>query len=236
MGWIDDFVSFSRDNLDERVLDALWTRGVSSFPIDQIELFKIGYVDKKLPDISFPSEFLKQFRNGETLEDSYVLPLTNLSGEICGLQFRPVDRSIKKYSDFFLTESEPVLFGLGQSMPYIWDTGSACIVEGGFDLFPVQRVLPYSFSTITSKVRDDLLRWILRLVRKLYIFYDADSSGLRASSDFLRDHGSKVELVKVLEYPRGVTLNSKPVKDPADLWEAWGDDKLGPYLLEQISE
>lgn len=233
MGWIDEFVSFSRGNLDERVLDALWTRGVSS---EQIELFQIGYVNKELPDIQLPSGFLKQFNQGGNLEDSYVLPLTNTSGDILGLQLRPVDRSIKKYSDYFLTEAEPVLFGLGQSMPHIWETGSACIVEGGFDLFPVQRVLPFSFSTITSKVRGDLLRWLTRLVRKLYLFYDADSSGLRASSDFLRDHGSKVGLVKVLEYPRGVTLNSKPVKDPADLWEAWGDDKLGPYLLEQISE
>jgi DNA primase len=233
MGWVDDLVSFSKGNMDERVLEALWTRGVSS---SQIELFQIGYIDKKLPDIQIPPEFMKQFRNGESLEDSYVLPLTNLAGEIRGLQFRPVDRSIKKYSDFFLTESEPVLFGLGQSMQYIWDTGSACIVEGGFDLFPVQRVLPFSFSTITSKVREDLLRWLIRFVRKLYIFFDADSSGLRASSDFLNEHGSKIELVRVLDYPRGVTLNGKPVKDPADLWEAWGDDKLGPYLLGQISE
>jgi DNA primase len=233
MGWADELVSFSRNNLDERVLEALWTRGVSS---QQIDLFQIGYIDKKLPDIQIPSGFMKQFNQGENLEDSYVLPLTNTSGEILGLQFRPVDRSIKKYSDFFLTESEPVLFGLGQSMPYIWDTGSACVVEGGFDLFPVQRVLPFSFSTITSKVREDLLRWLVRLVRKLYLFYDADSSGIQASKDFLNEHGSKVELVRVLEYPRGVTLNGKPVKDPADLWEAWGDDKLGPYLLGQISE
>jgi DNA primase len=233
MEWVDAFVSFSRGNLDERVLESLWTRGVSS---DQVELFQIGYINKELPDIQIPAGFLKQFNQGENLEDSYVLPLTNTSGEILGLQFRPVNRSIKKYSDYFLTESEPVLFGLGQSMPYIWDTGSACIVEGGFDLFPVQRVIPFSFSTITSKVREDLLRWLTRLVRKLYLFYDADSSGIKASNDFLTEHGSRVELVRVLEYPRGVTLNGKPVKDPADLWEAWGDDKLGPYLLEQISE
>ncbi len=233
MVWVDDFVSFSRGNLDERVLEALWARGVSS---DQIELFQIGHIDRKLPNTQIPSSFLEQFKNGESLEDSYVFPLTNTAGEVRGLQFRPVDRSIKKYSDYFLTESEPILFGLGQSMQHIWETESACIVEGCFDFFPVQRILPFSFSTITSKVREDLLRWLIRLVRKLYLFYDADPSGLKASNDFLSEHGSKVELVKVLEYPRGVTLNGRPVKDPADLWEAWGDDKLGPYILEQISE
>lgn len=193
-------------------------------------------MNKDLPDIQIPSRFLKQFNQGGSLEDSYVLPLTNTSGEICGLQFRPVDKSIKKYSDYFLTELEPVLFGLGQSIQHIWEAESACIVEGVFDLFPVQRVLPFSFSTITSKIRGDLLRLLLRLVRKLYVFYDSDSSGIKASNDFLSEHGSKIEQVKVLEYPRGVTLNGKPIKDPADLWEAWGDDKLGPYILEQISE
>jgi DNA primase len=235
MGWIDDFVTFSKGNLDERVLEALWSRGVSQ---DQIELFELGYVDSNLPDLDFPSDFREQFENGSKLADSYVLPLTNFLGEVLGFQFRSVDRASKRYSDYFVTEAEPVLFGLGQSMPHIWSSRSVCIVEGAFDMFPVQRVFPFTISTITAKVREDLLRWLIRLVRKLYLFYDADSSGRRAGSTFVEESGSEFELVQLLEYPRGVKVpgTNKLVKDPADLWEAWGDDKLGPYLRGQIQE
>ena len=235
MSWVDDFVAFSKGNIDDRVLEALSSRGVSQ---DQLELFQIGYVNKILPDTQIPKEFLTQFDGGAKLEDSYVFPLTNPLGEILGFQFRAVERSSKQYSDYFMTDAEPVLFGLGQSMPHIWTSESACVVEGVFDLFPVQRILPYTIATITSKIRDNLLRWLIRLVRRLYMLYDNDSPGLRANSDFLNEHGSKLEQVKVLEYPRGVTLpgTKKLVKDPGDLWEAWGDDKLGPFLLEQISE
>jgi DNA primase len=235
MGWVDDFVAFSKGNLDDRVLESLYFRGVSQ---EQVNLFQIGYINKVLPDTQIPKSFLTQFNEGAKLEDSYVFPLTNPLGEILGFQFRAVERESKQYSDYLMTDAEPVLFGLGQSMPHIWTLESACVVEGAFDFFPVQRVLPYTIATITSKIRDNLLRWLIRLVRRLYMFYDNDSPGLRANSDFLNEHGSKLELVKILEYPRGVTLpgTKKLVKDPGDLWEAWGDDKLGPFLLEQILE
>ena len=234
MAWLDDFTFYSHDNLDERVRESLWGRGVSE---EQIDAFRLGCVDGVLPSqIEFPDEFREWSHRGQKLADSYVLPLTNPLGEILGVQFRSVERGNRGYLDFFLTRSEPVLLGLAQAMPYIWDTGTICIVEGGFDLFPVQRVFPFTVPTLTSKVNDVLLRWLHRLVQRVVLFYDADSAGRSASFDFIKEHGSGFD-VRPLEYPRGVRLpNGKPVKDPADLWEAWGDDKLAEYLKAQISE
>jgi DNA primase len=233
MGWIDDFVGFAQGQLDDRVREALWARGVSD---EQIQSFQLGYVDRSLPDLPFSTDFREWSGSGSKLEDSYVLPLTNPLGQILGLQFRSVERGTSGYMDYFLTRAEPVLFGLGQAMPFIWREETALVVEGGFDLFPVQRVLPYAFSTLTSKVGETVLRMLRRLVRQVYLFYDADSAGRSASRDFVKETGP--EFARSLDYPHPmVTLpNGKAVKDPADLWEAWGDEQLAPYLRAQISE
>jgi DNA primase len=233
MSWADDLVKYAQSNLDDRVLESLWCRGVSS---EQITEFNLGFLDGVLPE-GMPVEFREWAHEGNKLKDSYVLPLTNPLGVVSGFQFRSVDKSNKGYLDYFLVRDEPVLFGLGQAVPHMWSSDSACVVEGAFDLFPVQRVLPFSISTITAKVTDILLRWLFRLVHKVYLFYDADSTGRSACREFVREHRSDFEHLHVMEYPRGVTLsNGKLVKDPADLWEAWGDDLLGPYLLNQITE
>jgi DNA primase len=233
MSWADDLVDYAQGNLDERVQEALWCRGVSPA---QILEFKLGHLDGILPS-GVPPAFREWAHDGSKLKDSYVLPLTNPLGVVSGFQFRSVTKSNKGYLDYFLVRDEPVLFGLGQAIPHIWSMDSVCVVEGAFDLFPVQRVLPYTISTITAKVTEDLLRWLFRLVRKVYLFYDADSTGRSACREFAREYHPDFDLVQVMEYPRGVTLsNGKPVKDPADLWEAWGDDLLGPYIRNQITE
>lgn len=233
MGWLDDFVLQAHRDLDESIRESLWCRGLSD---SQIDLFQVGYIGDSLPPLNIPSEFRDWSHSGAKLVNSYVLPLTNPLGEVLGVQFRSVDREVKGYQDYFLTRAEPVLLGLSQAMPYIWESETICIVEGGFDMFPVQRVLPYTVPSLTSKVSDNLARWLHRLVRRVILFYDADSVGVRASADFTKMYGSDFDIQPIL-YPRGVTLpTGKTVKDPADLWEAWGDDQLSSYLRTQISE
>lgn len=233
MSWADGLVEYAQGNLDERVRDALYGRGVSP---EQIVEFKLGYLNGVLPSGVDP-EFSQWAHRGEKLKDSYVLPLTNVLGTVSGFQFRSVDQSNKGYLDYFLVRDELVLFGLGQAIPHIWSTESICIVEGAFDLFPTQIVLPYTVSTITAKVTEQLLRWLFRLVHKVYMFYDADSTGRSACREFSNEYRSDFSHLQILDYPRGVTLlNGKPVKDPANLWEAWGDDRFKSYIMSQIGE
>jgi DNA primase len=235
MSWADDLVEYAQGNLDERVLEALWGRGVSSEP-NQIKEFKLGYLNGVLPAGVDPA-FRDWAHGGEKLRDSFVLPLTNALGVVTGFQFRSVEQSSKGYLDYFLVRDELVLFGLGQAIPHIWDTESVCIVEGAFDLFPTQRVLPYTVSTITAKITEQLLRWLFRLVHKVYLFYDADSTGRSACREFSIEYRSDFDHLQILDYPRGVLLPSgKPVKDPANLWEAWGDERFESYIMNQVRE
>jgi DNA primase len=230
MTWLEDFTVFAHGNLDERVRESLWGRGVSE---EQIVSFRIGYTNGLPSQIKFPDDFRNWSHQGEKLTDSYVFPLTNFLGETLGFQFRSVERDSRGYLDFFLTRSEPVLLGMAQAIPHIWETGTICIVEGVFDLFPVQRVLPFTIPTLTSKVNETLLRWLHRLVHRVILFYDSDSAGRTASRDFIIKYGSQFD-IRALEYPRGVgLLGEKTIKDPADLWEAWGDEQLAKYIRTQ---
>lgn len=234
MVWVDEFVLFSNRNISDEVRESLWFRGVSD---KQISEFSLGYIDGALPShIEFPADFREWSRQGSKLVNSYVLPLTNPLGETLGLQFRSVDRDVRGYLDYFLTRSEPVLFGLGQAMPHVWETGSVCIVEGAFDLLPVQRALPFAVSTLTSQLSEVFVRCLYRLVNRIYLFYDSDLAGRRSSYDITQKYKSDFE-IRSIEYPRGVSMvDGKLVKDPADLWEAWGDERLLNYLVKSTSE
>lgn len=231
--WAAEFVAWATDRLDERVRESLWERGASD---DQIRLFSIGHVDGALPEgIEFPADFLKWSSNGSKLEDAYLFPLTNPLGEVQGFQFRSVDRAKKDYMDFFLDKTSPTFFGLGPAMPHIWETETIGVVEGAFDLFPVQRVAPYFISTITAKIGESLLRLMKRVVRRAFLFYDADKIGVRVTEAFISNEATSFQEVRSLIYPTGVTLLSGDIpKDPGELWEAWGDAKLEPYLRSQL--
>jgi DNA primase len=230
--WVETLVSYAHESVDERVREALWARGVSE---SQIEVFRIGYMNRELPPAAYPKEFLEWSGDGRKLVDCYLLPLTNALGEILGFQFRSVDRGASGYMDFFLNRAEAIYLGLGSAMESVWRTETVLLVEGGFDFFPVQRFVPNSFPTLTAKVPESLLRTLKRLVRKFYLFYDADRIGQRVSETFVKNHGVEFESVRLIEYPRGVTLpNGKPVKDPGELWEAWGDDRFGLFLQAQM--
>jgi len=232
MAWIDSFTAQCHAALPEHAREALWGRGVTD---EQMSLYQIGYIDRELPsDIEYPGAFLDWSLSGTKLEDFLVLPLTDWLGEVKGLQFRPLSREKKGYTDFILDKTQAVLFGLGQAAPEVWRTGKVCLVEGVFDLFPVQRAAPNVVAILTAKVRDDLVRSMLRMVQQVYLLLDDDEAGDRGRKNFHRFYGNLFDTREVT-YPRGVVMaNGVKVKDPGDLWEAWGDDRLVPFLRAQL--
>lgn len=227
MTWLDDFVEYAQSNVDDRVREAYWSRGADD---GQIQLYRLGYIDGALPDVGLPEDFVRWSFNGEKLVDSYVLPLTNALNEVRGVQFRSVERSKSGYTDYFLDETEPTLFGLGPAVQAMWKSEQAVLVEGGFDVFPVQRVfLPETVATLTAKVNAPFVRLLRRLVKRVYVSYDRDNTGRRGTSSFIRWYGKEFDVIDV-EYPEIKTVEGKVAKDPSEIWEAWGDEQLGEHL------
>jgi DNA primase len=225
MSWLDDVVEASFRGLRPRERSALQARGVSE---DQIELYRIGYLDRKLPPLAGAADFLKWSRGGSKLNDVFVLPLTNSLGTIKGLQFRHVDQAQKGYMDYIADQTEPVLFGLAQAMAAAWESESVFLVEGAFDLFPIQRGFPEAVATITARVTEPFARFLRRFIRRVWVGYDSDETGRKACSAFKRKHGSDFEVVSV-SYPIVDMPNGKKTKDPSDLWSTWGETQFSTY-------
>lgn len=225
--WLDALVSHAASRLDERVQEALFARGVSE---EQMTVYQLGYLDRELPSLDYPQEFLEWSHHGKKLDDVLVLPLTNTLGVVRGLQFRHVERDRTGYMDWFATKEEPVLFGLGQAMPHVWATRSIYLVEGAFDHFPLQRHIPTIVATLTAHVGANFLRSLRRLVDEIWLGYDMDQAGRHACLAFTKAHGKEFTRVHTVTYPKVQIVGGHVVKDPGELWEAWGDSQVAQFV------
>lgn len=228
MTWLNTLVDYAHANLQgSRELEELWSRGVSD---EQTSLYQLGYLDRALPPLKGAEEFLEWANGGSKLADVFLLPLTNSLGQTKGLQFRHVQREVKGYMDYFAARDEPIFFGLSQAMPHVWETGRACLVEGGFDLFPMQRLFPGTIATLTSKVSGSLAKLLRRTATEVLMGYDLDKPGRDGITHFVHEYASNFEKVRVPNCPVIRRADGKPAKDPADLWEAMGDESFGVYM------
>lgn len=225
--WTKDFTAFANASLTKREREILQLRGVTD---NQINLYQIGYVNTKLPK-DVPEHFSWWSNNGVKLNDVFVFPLTTTLGAINGFQFRHVVREQKGYIDYFVDRKEPCTFGLSQAVKAVWDSQSVFLVEGAFDLFPIQRAVPYTIATLTASVNGQLVRLLRRLVKKVWLGYDADATGKSGCEEFKKRYGDEFE-VYIMKYP----MTSKTVKDFGELWETWGDSKLIPYIRSEIEQ
>jgi hypothetical protein len=227
--WIESLVDAAASRVDS-ARESLWSRGVSD---EQIGLYRIGHLSELPSQIDYPQTFLDVWRRGNR-SSVFVLPLTNTVGQVKGLQLRHSDKDVRGYSTFVLSPEEPVYFGLAQAMVAAWSSRSVWLVEGAFDVFPIQRVFPAVLSTMTADLSDTLARTLHRVVDEVYVGYDADPPGQRGVATIRKKHG-KTFRVCAPQWPRVQRLDGKgPVKDPSDLWEAWGDERLGPFLRSLV--
>lgn len=236
MEWLEALVEGAHAQLGSRELEELWSRGVSD---DQIELYKIGHLDQYLPEANYPNHFIEWWCSQDR-HDVFVLPLTTTQGQIRGIQLRHVERSEKGYTDYIADREEPVLFGLGQAMQSVWESETICLVEGFFDLCPIQRHLPYTVATIHAGVPNNFWRVLRRLVTRIVLIYDNDEAGRDVSYKIAKEYRSAFK-VDIFKYPhlsrKQFTKKSskEPVKDPSDIWEAWGDQRFGVFLGRQFN-
>jgi DNA primase len=227
--WLDDLVLAAEQGVDDRVREALYGRGVSD---DQIALYRLGFVEK-LPNVGYPQHFL-DWAKVKFVPQSIVLPLTNAVGDIKGVQFRSIDQGKKGYMDYITEKGEAVLFGLGQAMPHVWASERIVLVEGAFDVFPIQRHLPEATATLTAHVLDALVRVLRRVnVRDLWTAYDNDETGRKSVEKVQKVYGGEFN-VRNVTWPQEKMVNGKLTKDPSDLWETLGETKFSNLVRDKF--
>lgn len=203
----------------DRERESLWMRGLTD---DQIAEFGIGHSEEPL-----------LFNDAcARMRDVFSFPLTNSLGEIRGVQLRY--RTQKGYRDYFDTSEEPVLFGLAQAMPHVWETGTVYLVEGVYDLFPVRQVCPYVVSVLKGSVPSSLIPLLRRMVDRVILGFDNDKTGQNGAWSFAKDYRSEFECT-VIKYPLVKMADDRMTKDPGDLWEVWGQDRLNKYLRRTLN-
>jgi DNA primase len=229
---MNDLAQHAVQNVTAPVRSFLYGRGVTD---EQIQQFQIGYLDSRLPNIEGLDAFRVWAGGGSKLPNMLVFPLTNALGDVRGFQFKTAARGVRNYIDYFDGDiDEPILFGLSQAIPTVWSTKSVWLVEGNFDLFPIQRYFPATFPTMTARVTDTLVRFLRRMVSTVWVGYDADKTGGKAAWAFKKAYDKEFD-IRLVSYPRYPMLGSdRLTKDPGDLWEARGEQWVQSFVLSHL--
>jgi len=230
--WIRSALDY---DLSEDAEGYLLGRGMSEKTIRRLRVALWSPPDSPAPDPVFAERYGREGR-GEYLEGRLVCLAYSPRGEIIGFEARSWEwGSEKRISDYRLPEANwnPFFLGLTQdAMQRLWDGGNTWIVEGLFDLTPVERVVPSGdvvLATVRAKLSDRHIEFLRRYVRRgtIYMAYDRDETGRKQTHGWVDDKTHKKRW-GALERLERVGLKALDVayrggKDPGEIWDSGGE-------------
>jgi hypothetical protein len=198
----------------------------------------LGCVTWEIPYNETPGDeiFRKKYGppRGLNLHGWLVCPIYSPKGKVIGFEARNTER--KALSEYLLPEAawNPVWLGLTpEAMRKIWDGASVWVVEGLFDLFPLEWVVPPQdvvLGTLRAQLTDKHVEFLRRFCRGwVHMAYDLDEQGRKATRGWTDDSGKyrwgaldKLKRVDILS--REVPYTGG--KDPGEIWDKGGVDAL----------
>lgn len=215
---MENFINIWHSNLGKHpeAIDFLFSRGVSE---EQIKIFKIGWSPRAVKI----SRAGKIYYDGDRNETGYVLfPLTSYRRTM-GFISRSVDG--KEYYKWRLPVPGPWFFGLNQTtLKNIWDTRQVFLVEGAFDLFPLQRIYPNTLCLGSANLSIQQNIFLERFVDKVFLYLDSDDAGKRGAEK-IKHFANKYKCV----------ILKQSYKDIGEAWWVLGDEKLQKIVHDQVS-
>lgn len=209
-----DFYRSLPASLREDSLELLLSRGVSEA---QVALYGV----KDVP-LSFP-------RPSEVPGGPLVcFPLSTVADkEVTGVVLRSIETKLYHvWSE--AVHVEP--FGMYMAREGMWSDRHVCLVEGVFDLFPLQRVFSIPvIATLTAGLSPRLARTLSRWVDTIYLSWDNDTTGRGATS---RAMLGKAKAPEPFTFKDLAVPLSSGVKDIGDLWEKGGDDLVRETFIK----
>ena len=226
MTWLSD--ALGDFPLTPEVEEYLYRRGAKEESFQDMGVRTWGILPEAAPDPEFRR---RHGARGEGLRGMLVCPLRSPRNTIIGFEARSIVE--KKVSRYLLPEAawNPVWVGMtARAMKKVWDGGQIWLVEGLFDLFPLEWIVPPSavvFGTGRAKMTRKHTEFLVRFCRGRVTFaYDNDPTGQKGmhgwtESDTGKRHwGAKETLDRV-----GVENRVFPYsggKDPGEIWKAGG--------------
>ena len=213
--------------LTEEIEGYLLARGGREETIAGMGLRTWQEISFDTPDPVFENRYGSR---GEELEGHLVIPLHSPRGALIGIQTLEVSR--KGISRYLLPEAawNPVWMGVKWAMERIWAGGSIWIVEGLFDLFALEWIVPPGDAVISS-IRAKLTRSQVQCLKRwgnfVNMVYDKDEAGRKGVHGYVDDNGREVwgalrslkhENIACRDYPyRGTSKD-----DPGTIWDRGG--------------
>lgn len=183
-------------------------------------------LEKSSPDPSFEKWFGKY---GERLAGFLICPMYSPRGEVIGFEARNTKQKIIR--DYRLPEAahQPFWLGTRRALPKLWEGGDVWIVEGLFDLCPLEWVIPEKdavLASVRAKLSAAQVEFLRRFCRGMVnIVYDRDEAGRKGTLGFVDKDGRRQ--LGALEWLRRVGLECRDIpyeggKDPGVIWDKGG--------------
>jgi DNA primase len=156
---------------------------------------------------------------GLKLQGWLVCPIYSPKGKVIGFEARNTERKALGLSP--------------EAMEKIWNGGGVWVVEGLFDLFPLEWVVPPQdvvLSTLRARLSDKHVEFLRRFCTGcVHMVYDRDEQGLKATRGWTDETGrrrwgalDKLKRVKLL----GREVPYLGGKDPGEIWDKGGVEAL----------
>lgn len=170
----------------------LLSRGVSNEKDlgSEISWYSIGFAHVDRLDLSACPDQFKRWAE-MFLKDKLVFPLHSPLGETIGIQVRGLvdpDHG-PKYQQYYCYPHDvfPYLFGMRQSLPHIFETNQAVLVEGVFDYFAVRSIAHNSLAVLTASLPLSAKRFLRRFTKGVTMVTDMDVPGRESIQRLRKD-------------------------------------------------
>ena len=225
MSWLSD--ALKECTLTEEVEGYLLGRGAKESTIRDEGIVTWSPLKQDAPDKQFQGWFGKK---GEKLTGYLACPMYSPKGEVIGFEARNIHQ--KMIRDYRLPEAagfQPYFIGTRRAVQKLWAGGNAWVVEGLFDLCPMEWVIPETdaiLATVTAKVSPAHVEFLRRFCRGMVnMVYDRDATGRKGTAGFTDETGK--HKWGALEWLNRVGISCRDVpyeggKDPGELWDKGG--------------
>jgi hypothetical protein len=201
--WLQE--SLSASTLSEASVEYLLGRGAKEETYTGLGVTTWGNVYTATPCEIFKSRYGER---GEKLRGCLIIPFYSPSGRLVGFEGRSIhSKWITDYRIMPECKWLPVWIGTNLAVPKLWaGNGTVWVVEGVFDLFAMNWVVPETNSILAS-VRACLsaehVNFLRRHAEYVNVVYDEDDAGISCSK---------------IQYCGG--------KDPGVIWDLGGEEAL----------
>lgn len=212
--WIADAVQ--RGSLQEASEIYLYGRGCKPEVLQGMGFFNWNPRDlDPAPDQDFTKKYGPR---GERLRGWLIWPLYTPRGILAGFEGRATTGKV--ISCYLLSPEyhwNSAWIGMPQGMARLWAGGAAWIVEGLFDLLPMQWIVPEQDAVLASRragLTEDQMNFLIRFASSVNMVYDRDAAGKRESWKAMKALRAVGVRCQEIRYGGG--------KDPGVVWDAGG--------------